>query len=535
MNVRTFHRETIRGLIRNTVNRTHLDFERRGLIAVGTVIDWNNLRTLNQEINSLFASRIGSNREQTAVNNLIIEFWLRIAHLLPIIADQNSYEDSIARGIKVYSRYIKDNQVTRATTNNNQGFFQSLEDQFKWGILETFQIGFTVNPRIRQYQEYEQRVGNLTSQHFQNQGANPHFNNLQVQDAKQNLCWCLFSYRPNFSLYRTVLREYIEAYYVTLHLELQTQNNQFTIIGFEQILEPYIAQRCAYLHFNIENNASLVVSAAIRLFNYRRRQINNMTMTQQQLRQVLDAVLGQNGLDVAGLAQQLQNAVPPAPGVRELSIIKLPDFSGKPEEDPHEWTDLFEQAAAANQWQGDNRKIAICMGYLKGAALDWARAATVNGANQQITTWSGHNQTSMKPRLIAKFAPEVKKNQWYQELMTLRQRADERVDDFTLRFQRLLRKVNTNNLIPDALQVKMYLYGLNPLLTPMVVTDNPANLAAAIERARLIETGYNYVPTPAATTIKDTEVDELTKKIEQLTLNYANLASALTVQTSQTF
>jgi hypothetical protein len=95
--------------------------------------------------------------------------------------------------------------------------------------------------------------------------------------------------------------------------------------------------------------------------------------------------------------------------------------------------------------------------------------------------------------------------------------------------------VNTNNLIPDALQVKMYLYGLNPLITPMVVTDNPANLAAAIERARLIETGYNYVPTPAATTTKDTEVDELTKKIEQLTLNYANLASALTVQTSQAF
>ena len=148
--------------------------------------------------------------------------------------------------------------------------------------------------------------------------------------------------------------------------------------------------------------------------------------------------MGQNGLDVAGLAQQLQNAVPPAPGVRELSIIKLPDFSGKPEEDPHKCTDLFQQAAAANQWQGDNRKIAICMGYLKGAALDWARAAVANGATHQITTWSGHNQTSMKPRLIAKFAPEVKKNQWYQELMTLRQRADERVDDFTLRFQRLL-------------------------------------------------------------------------------------------------
>jgi len=469
------------------------------------------------------------------INNLIIEVQLRIAHLLPVITDQNSYENTIVRGITVYSRYIKDNQATRAATTNNLGFFQSLEDQFKWGILETFQIGFTVNPRIRQYQEYIQRVEDLTTRHFQNQGANPHFNNTQVQSAKQNLCWCLFYYRPNFSLYRAVLREYIEAYYVALHLELQLQNNQFTVIGFEQILEPYISQQCTYLHFNIENNAFRLLTAAVGLFVHRRRQNNNIGMDQNQFQTALQAVLGPAGLNVAGLAQQLQAAIPANHGVRELSIIKLPDFSGKPEEDPLEWTDLFEQAAAANQWQGDARKIAICMGYLKGAALDWARAATDNAANHQITTWSGNAQTSMKERLITKFAPEVKKNQWYQELMTLRQRADERVDDFTLKFQRLLRKVNTNNLIPDALQVKMYLYGLNPLITPMVVTDNPANLAAAIERARLIETGYNYVPTPAATTTKDTEVDELTKKIEQLTLNYANLASALTVQTSQAF
>ena len=89
----------------------------------------------------------------------------------------------------------------------------------------------------------------------------------------------------------------------------------------------------------------------------------------------------------------------------------------------------------------------------------------------------------MKKHFLAKFAPEIKHNKWYQELMTLRQRPDERVDDFTLKFQRLLRKVNTNNLIPTALQVKMYLYGLNPLLTPLVVIHNPADLAAAIERA----------------------------------------------------
>src|SRR5581483_4217744 len=347
MNVRTFHRETIRGLIRNTVNRTHLDFERRGLIAVGTVIDWTNLRTLNQEINFLFASRIGSNREQTVINNLIVEIRIRITHLQPVIANQNSYEATIERGIKVYSRYIKDNQVTRTDTTNNLGFFQSLEDQFKWGILETFQIGFTVNPRIRQYREYIRRVEELTTQHFQNQGANPQFNNNQVQSAKQNLCWCLFYYRPNLPLYHTVLREYIEAYYIALHLELQAQNNQFTIVGFEQTLEPYITQRCTYLHFNIENNAYTLINAAATLFAHRRRRRqnnNNIGMDQGQFRTTLQAVLGPNGLNIAGLAQQLQAAIPANPGVRELSIIKLPDFSGKPEEDPHEWTDLFEQA-----------------------------------------------------------------------------------------------------------------------------------------------------------------------------------------------
>ena len=70
-----------------SLNRTHLDFECRGLLAVGTVVDWNNLRTVHQEINNLFASRIGSNREQIAVNNLIVEFRVRAAHLLPLITD----------------------------------------------------------------------------------------------------------------------------------------------------------------------------------------------------------------------------------------------------------------------------------------------------------------------------------------------------------------------------------------------------------------------------------------------------------------
>src|SRR5579871_6918171 len=75
----------------------------------------------------------------------------------------------------------------------------------------------------------------------------------------------------------------------------------------------------------------------------------------------------------------------------------------------------------------------------------------------------------------------------------------------------------------------MYLFGLSPTLTPLVSTANLADLDAAIERARLVEAGFNYAPTPTLGS-SQTEVDELTKKIEQLSLNYANLASVLTVQ-----
>src|SRR5436309_4071356 len=109
----------------------------------------------------------------------------------------------------------------------------------------------------------------------------------------------------------------------------------------------------------------------------------------------------------------------------------------------------------------------------------------------------------------------------------------ESVDDFSFCFQRLLRKADPNSQIPAVMQVRMYLNGLAPLLTPLVSTSAPANLAAAIERTRTVETGYNYAP---IVTNNNNEIDELTKKIEQLSLNYANVTSALAVQlATQTF
>src|SRR5215213_2424731 len=264
-----------------------------------------------------------------------------------------------------------------------------------------------------------------------------------------------------------------------------------------------------------------------------------MALTQEQLRTVLTNVLGQHGLNINRTYQDLATAIQnmPAPvnaPQRELSIVKIADFSGKDDEDSHEWMNKFERAATANQWAQDARKLAIVTGYMKDAAAAWATAATAAtaGANQ-ITGFTGNNaQTDFKERFLAKFTPDSKQNKWYYELSTIRQKAEESVDEYSLRFQRLLRKVNriVNNIltIPPQLQVRMYLCGLNALLTPMVSISAPADLSTAIDSARTVETGYNF-KTPLGTSDTKDEVDELTKKIEQLTLNYATIASALAV------
>src|SRR5579871_1872554 len=274
--------------------------------------------------------------------------------------------------------------------------------------------------------------------------------------------------------------------------------------------------------------------------------VNNL-----QLQAILQAIFGPNGQNIVALTQQIQ-AQQPAP--RELSLIEVEPFYGKDNEDPHEWIELFNQAATVNRWQ-DNRKVAIAAGLLRDAAHDWYVNDQAN-----IQQWHiANHQGNFDERFIAHFSPETKQNQWYYELMTIRQTSEENVDEYSRQFRKLLRKVNTQNLVPDALQVQMFLYRLDPLLTPLVSTDNPANLNAAMERAKVVETGYNYVLTkqislnvPAAIvedlTINATiqpqpapkaqepspgnDIESLTRQMQQLSLNYANLSAALLAQTA---
>jgi hypothetical protein len=382
------------------------------------------------------------------------------------------------------------------------------------------------------------------------------------------------------------------AAFATLRQQLNTNNPTLSVdeltnltvalttsIGYQQPLTP-IAELCYYIHYLFERTTGFstpirqqdILTAFTTYTNAQtppetptQQTQAPITMNQNQLQQTLNTALGQGGLNLPGLTQALQNALTalqnnpqqaPQQQPRELSIVKVTDFHGRNEEDPHEWIDHFQQAADANHWQGNDRLIAIAKGYLKGAAADWANTATAVGVQQRITHWNDNNNIpiSFVPRFIEKFAPETKQNKWYYELMTIRQMSTETVDEYSLRFQRLLRKVNVNNLVPAALQVRMYLYGLIPLLTPLVATANPQDLAAAIERARAVETGYNYIPTKeitvqAPSTVKEnpitnpannnltttpTDFDALSQQLQQLTLNYANLTTALMAQPTPT-
>src|SRR5579862_1873388 len=254
---------------------------------------------------------------------------------------------------------------------------------------------------------------------------------------------------------------------------------------------------------------------------------------QAQITAALQAVFGANAANLLG---------------RGTPIAKIENFSGKDEEDPIEWLEIFTRAATTNNWATEQRKCEIAASFLRGAAADWyqANSAAMNN-NWATTTNNGNNFTDL---FKGYFANDTRKNFWYQELLTLRQTSNENVDSYANKFSKLLKKVDPTNGIPDAQKKRMFLFGLNPALTPMVNMQNTAagNLNALIGHARNAETGYNYAcmgPTittranPVNTNVRitatttpivptpDATIAKLTKQMEQLSINYANLYSAI--------
>src|SRR3954452_18357739 len=119
MNEQQFHQQIIRGLIQTTVNGTHLDLERRALIAFGRTVNWTNIRSFIQGIDILFSQEINTRRERIAVSNLLIEVRGRITHTIPGIANLEEFETRNKGLLQTYKKkpYCPTRKSQRISTN----------------------------------------------------------------------------------------------------------------------------------------------------------------------------------------------------------------------------------------------------------------------------------------------------------------------------------------------------------------------------------------------------------------------------------
>src|SRR6185369_5719605 len=176
---------------------------------------------------------------------------------------------------------------------------------------------------------------------------------------------------------------------------------------------------------------------------------------------------------------------------RAAKVGDLPLYYGG-DQDPYEWIRDFEVVWNANGYQpGANqvdkiRKAAACM---RGEAADW-----YENKRDDIQRWEEnthhHGNNNFTKLLKDHYASDVRKNQWIRELQTIRQEMDEKVGAYASRFRKLIRKVAPGvNDLGEMYKVNYFIQGLNPVMVSRVMETAPATLDAAIERAKIIETG----------------------------------------------
>jgi hypothetical protein len=126
---------------------------------------------------------------------------------------------------------------------------------------------------------------------------------------------------------------------------------------------------------------------------------------------------------------------------------------------------------------------------MREEAADWYENNKVNIQRWEDNT---HNRgvNNFTNILKAHYASDTRKNQWIRELQTIKQEVEEKVGAYAARFKRLLSKVAPGaNDLAEAFKINYFIQGLNSEYIAKVVESNPANLQAAIDRAKLCETG----------------------------------------------
>ena len=144
-----------------------------------------------------------------------------------------------------------------------------------------------------------------------------------------------------------------------------------------------------------------------------------------------------------------------ARGSGEKNLLKIVPFKGDGTEDPVDWINEFECAAAANGWS-EARKVAIAQAYMKDNAEDWLQGLEA-GTIQTFSTDDEDNQ--FKHLFLEQFKTTKKKAIWQQEFFNLKQ-GNNTVDTYVAKFKKLQRKVDFEDNFPDSFIIQLFVKGL---------------------------------------------------------------------------
>ncbi|CAG8664085.1 17423_t:CDS:2, partial [Funneliformis caledonium] len=100
------------------------------------------------------------------------------------------------------------------------------------------------------------------------------------------------------------------------------------------------------------------------------------------------------------------------------------------------------------------------------------------------------------------------------ELNILRQEFYEKVDFYTGKFKRLLKKVNSSSALLDKYTMRLFLNRLRKNIISLIAFSHPKNVDKAIEAAKQIESDQYYeqqFPIPIQTSGSNNTIDNLTK------------------------
>jgi Retrotransposon gag protein len=157
-------------------------------------------------------------------------------------------------------------------------------------------------------------------------------------------------------------------------------------------------------------------------------------------------------------------------------LVKPQKFSGQSDEDPTEWLEDFLLAANANSWNADRKKNAFGA-YLRKGAREWYI--------EYARTVENHNWDQLQQAFENKYCDEDFKEQWLEELRSLKQRKTETVEEYYYQIKKMAARAD----LDAATTMPYFIRGLLPDIKGIVKTHEPENLTAALRKAKQYEQG----------------------------------------------